>query len=285
MPNTSYICQQKAQYAFWMAEGHGGTAIWKHFSQNIVHQRQRSTRSCLESKFVANVVATLTGGWWKEKHCKEKRKQIENISQSDLGHLHYKAGKSTAVSYHRSVFQVDEDCTAFEHISRHYCESVVGSWILVYSLPQWLLFYNGPHFTSKCFQHVCLIVVVENLFKTTYHLQCNGQVKRCNRTIIEPLHDYIVKDQREQDIHTNTLTYVFNTQIHRTAGCAPFELTLSNAPQVLAENPQQETFKLPWRLSTPMGVCSGSDNYRNRRAREWQRPKGNITKINIRKFY
>lgn len=61
----------------------------------------------------------------------------------------------------------------------------MDSWVLFYGLPKLLLSHNGSYFTSKFFRHACRTLCMPNLFTTTYHPQCNGQVERFNRTIIK----------------------------------------------------------------------------------------------------
>ena len=50
----------------------------------------------------------------------------------------------------------------------------VQYWVFVYGPPVYLLSDNGTQFTSRCFQNVCRILGVSNLFTTTYHSQCSG---------------------------------------------------------------------------------------------------------------
>lgn len=110
----------------------------------------------------------------------------------------------------------------------------VNHWVFVYGPPVHLLSDNGSQFTSKFFQNVCRILGVKNLFTTTYHPQCNGQVERFNRTMLAALRHYVADHPKEWDLFTDALTYAYNTQVHRTTKLAPFELVISRAPSSLS---------------------------------------------------
>ena len=135
-------------------------------------------------------------------------------------------------------------------------KAFVTHWVMVYGPPLWLLSDNGKQFTARFFQHVCRILGIENLFTTTYHPQCNGQVERFNRTILAGLRHFIGDHPKEWDMYSDSLTYAYNTQVHRSTNCSPFELVLSRAPPPLAiapmpqgtlgESPKQ--YYMKWKL-------------------------------------
>lgn len=79
-----------------------------------------------------------------------------------------------------------------------------------------------------------------NLFTTTYNPPCKGQVKQFNGTIIEALRHYVAKNPREWDLLTDTLTYAYNTKIHRATGCASLKLMLPSPSQPLAVRPNTQ---------------------------------------------
>lgn len=53
-----------------------------------------------------------------------------------------------------------------------------------------------------------------------------------------------VEHPRTWDLYTDTLTYVYNTQVHRVTGLSTFKLVLSRSPPPVAVEPQQ-TDKYP----------------------------------------
>ena len=113
-------------------------------------------------------------------------------------------------------------------------EAFVTHWVLVYGPPADLLSDNGSQFASRLFISICRILGVKNKFTTTYHPQCNGQVERFNRTVLQALRHYVADHPKDWDLFTDALTYAYNTQVHNSTGCTPFELVLSKPPSSLA---------------------------------------------------
>ena len=101
---------------------------------------------------------------------------------------------------------------------------LVRHWVLVYGPPALLLSDNGGKFPARFFQDVCRIIGIKNLFITTYHPQCNGQVERFNRTILAALRHYVADHPKNWDLFTDALTYAYNTQVLSSTGVAPFEV-------------------------------------------------------------
>ena len=107
-------------------------------------------------------------------------------------------------------------------------------WAFTYGPPSILLSDNGKQFAARLFVHVCRLMGTDNVFTSTYHPQTNGQVERFNRTLLAALRHYVLDHPRDWDEFTPVLTYAYNSQIHRTTGFAPFELTLARPPPHLA---------------------------------------------------
>ena len=64
----------------------------------------------------------------------------------------------------------------------HIAPAFVHHWLLIYGPPARLLSDNRTQFTTRCFQNICLILGIRNVFTTTYHPQANGQVETFDRT-------------------------------------------------------------------------------------------------------
>ena len=108
------------------------------------------------------------------------------------------------------------------------------NWVYPYGPPAYLLSDNGGQFASKYFQSICRILGIRNLFTTAYHPQANGQVERFNRTLLSGLRQYVAEHQKDWPEYVGPLTYAYNTQVHRSTGCKPFELVLPRVPEPLA---------------------------------------------------
>ncbi len=101
----------------------------------------------------------------------------------------------------------------------------VPNWVLVYSPPVSLLSDNGTKIIAKFFQHVCLIFGLENLFTTTYNPQCDGQVKRFNRTFLDELRHYVADTRiigigiRTQSLSSTIPKCTGSRSSHRSSSC------------------------------------------------------------------
>ncbi|CDF40411.1 unnamed protein product [Chondrus crispus] len=110
----------------------------------------------------------------------------------------------------------------------------VENLIYPYRPPAYLLSDNGGQFASKFFQKICQIMGIGNLFTAAYHPQTNGPVERFNQTILSGIRHYVMEHQKKYDEYCGPLTYAYNTQVHRSTGCIPFELVLSRPPGPVA---------------------------------------------------
>ena len=84
-------------------------------------------------------------------------------------------------------------------------------WVFVYGPPLTLLSDNGPQFAAKLFIDICRISGAKKVFTTTYHRQCDGQVKHFNHTIINALRHYVADHPKEWDLFTGALNFANNT--------------------------------------------------------------------------
>lgn len=64
---------------------------------------------------------------------------------------------------------------------------VLGNWILLYGIPNVILTNIGKQFTAKIFVLMCAALDAKLVPTTEYHLQCNGQEERFNRTMVAKL--------------------------------------------------------------------------------------------------
>ena len=114
-------------------------------------------------------------------------------------------------------------------VAKAFCEH----WVYPYGPPAYLLSDNGGQFASRYFQAVCSTLGIRNLFTTAYHPKANGQVERFNRTLLSGIRHYVAEHQRNWHEFIQPLTFAYNTHVHGTTGCTPFELVLSRPPTSL----------------------------------------------------
>lgn len=63
----------------------------------------------------------------------------------------------------------------------------VHQWVINYSSSHHLLADNRGEITSNFFQEVWKLMIIHNSYTMTYRPQANGQVERCNHTILVAL--------------------------------------------------------------------------------------------------
>jgi len=73
--------------------------------------------------------------------------------------------------------------------------ALCDTWVASYGPLDTLLTDNGPQLTSTLFQGVCRLMGVTNLYSKTYNPRKQGQVERCNRTIVAQLKAYVEDHQ------------------------------------------------------------------------------------------
>ena len=106
--------------------------------------------------------------------------------------------------------------------------------MFVYGPPLTLLIDDGPQFAAKLFIDIFSIIGARNVFSTTYHPQCNGQVELFNRTILNALRHNVTDHPKEWDFFTDALNFAYNRHVHSTKALSPFELVLSRRPPMLS---------------------------------------------------
>lgn len=127
-----------------------------------------------------------------------------------------------------------------------------------YGVPDFVVTDNRTQVISKLFESVCFILGAELLSTTAYHPQGNGKVERFNKTIIPRRKPNDMEHQRNLDIYVQLLTYIYDTQVHRSTGLRPLSLILSRKPLQLT------TFESPTALPTNVTVTTSRPRLRPR---------------------
>ena len=74
---------------------------------------------------------------------------------------------------------------------------------------------------------------VHTLRTTAYHPQADGITERFNRTIKDMLAQFVDQDaQNDWDLKLEKLSFAYNTAVHATTKCSPFELMFGRIPKL-----------------------------------------------------
>lgn len=90
------------------------------------------------------------------------------------------------------------------------------------------------HEFKKCF---CRIMSIENIFKTKFNPQNNGQVEIYIRTNLDELQTYLADHPRDLYPYKDALNYAYNCQPHTSRSVAPFAISISKIPIPLVLKP------------------------------------------------
>ncbi len=112
--------------------------------------------------------------------------------------------------------------------------SFTSHWVFAYGAQRTLLTDDGKQLTAKVFQHVCQILGISNVFRTTYQPQSNGQSERYNRTVQSVLRKYVADHPVDWDLQAESVTFAYNTQQHASARFAPFDLVAARPQTPIA---------------------------------------------------
>lgn len=89
---------------------------------------------------------------------------------------------------------------------------------------------NGPQFERRFSATLCVMFETKILGTTVHHSQTNRQAERLHKTPIVQLWHSIVHQQANLDMHEQSKSYVYNTQLHRTSKSSSLSLILTQKP-------------------------------------------------------
>src|SRR3569832_2103860 len=87
------------------------------------------------------------------------------------------------------------------------------------SYRSWCEFQN---FTSSLVTSVCRLLHVQKVFTTPYHPQCNGMVKRFNRTLIDLLSKLCASHSYQWENYLPLALFAYRMSVHASTGYSPF---------------------------------------------------------------
>ena len=98
----------------------------------------------------------------------------------------------------------------------------VEQFVATHGTPQRLLSDRGPNFTSELFREICKLTNTDKVYTTAYHPECDGQVKNCNKTLVNMLSFYTSRHQKDWDTHIPYVLHPYRTSEHASTRETPF---------------------------------------------------------------
>ena len=114
-------------------------------------------------------------------------------------------------------------------------EEVASKLMLVickHGVPDAILSDQGSNFQSYLIAELWELLDVHKLRTTPYHPECDGLSERFNRTLISMVSAFIDEKQDNWDKLLPMLTFAYNTAVHGTTKCTPFELIYGRKPKI-----------------------------------------------------
>jgi transposase InsO family protein len=101
-----------------------------------------------------------------------------------------------------------------------------------HSAPEAILSDQGTNFQSNLLSELWELLDVHKLRTTPYHPQCDGLTERFNRTLQPMIAAYLNERKDDWDDKLAALQFAYNTSVHATTNCSPFELVYGRIPKL-----------------------------------------------------
>ena len=94
---------------------------------------------------------------------------------------------------------------------------------------------QGRNFESSLFREMCELLHIHKSRTTPYSPSANGQVERCNRTLMVAVRCFIGKNQRSWDQYLPQLAGALKSSVNRSTGYTPNMMMLGREIGLPAE--------------------------------------------------
>jgi hypothetical protein len=94
---------------------------------------------------------------------------------------------------------------------------------------------QGRNFESSLFREMCELLHIHKSRTTPYRPSANGQVERCNRTLMAEVRCFIGKNQRSWDQYLPQLAGALRSSVNKSTGYTPSMMMLGREIGLPAE--------------------------------------------------
>ena len=165
--------------------------------------------------------------------------------------------------HHRLRRRPRRSVPLFTHFTLAWSD-VYDGFFALFGLPRQIHSDRGKNFKSKLFQELCDLTGVQKSHTTAFHPQCDGQVERLNRTLLQMLRTTVQDNPHSWPQRLETLTAAYRMTVHKVTVVIPNMAMLGREvlfPTTLIARPPEEVS----RAATPF-VSNLRDNLRSPRA-------------------
>jgi hypothetical protein len=135
-------------------------------------------------------------------------------------------------------------------------EALIESWCCIFGVPEAILSDGGKEFQSCLWDQLCEMYDLERLKITIHHPPGNGQSEREVQTLKSMIRSYVDEHQTNSDRFLPQLADCYNSSVHATTGCTPFETMFARQPRLpidlIYPRPMEELTEGAVRVGQPL---------------------------------
>ena len=121
---------------------------------------------------------------------------------------------------------------ALKTISALEVSKCITNSICQHGIPEQILTDQGSNYMSELMAEVWELLDIHKTRTTPFHPECDGLSEKFNQTLRKMISAYVNESHSNWDENLNILAFAYNTSVHGSTGCTPFEITYGYKPKV-----------------------------------------------------
>ena len=111
-------------------------------------------------------------------------------------------------------------------------KAIVDNWCCIFGIPDACLTDGGKEYQSQLWDAMCELLDIERVKTSIFHPECDGQSERAVQTIKKMITAFVNTCQNDWDIYLPQFCYAYNSSVHETTQCTPFESMFGRKPKL-----------------------------------------------------
>ena len=116
--------------------------------------------------------------------------------------------------------------------TRSAAKALVNNWCCTFGIPEACLTDGGKEYQSELWDTLCELFDIERVKTSIFHPQGDGQSERAVQTTKKIIAAYVNECQDDWDEYLPQFTYAYNSGVHETTKCTPFEAMFGRTPKL-----------------------------------------------------